>query len=78
MKTTLNLDDDLVRAAKKRAVETERTLTEMVESGLREVLRAESAPRSCRLKWVVARGGAQPGVDLSDRDTLYDRMEGRR
>jgi hypothetical protein len=50
----------------------------MVEAGLREVLRAETAPRTrYRMKWTVADGGPLPGVDVSDRDALYERMEGR-
>ena len=35
MKTTLNLDDELMRAAKRRAIQEETTLTALVESALR-------------------------------------------
>ena len=78
MKTTLNLDDALIRTAKQRGAATGRTLTSMVEAGLREVLRAETAPRvRYRMKWTVADGGPLPGVDVADRDSLYDRMERR-
>lgn len=38
MRTTLNLDDTLVRAAKRHAAEGGRTLTSVVEQGLRAVL----------------------------------------
>lgn len=76
MKTTLDVDDALLRTAKERAAATGRTLTSMVEAGLREVLRAEQAPRGRhRLKWIVAEGGPLPGVDVADRDALYGRME---
>ena len=76
MKTTLDLDDALLRTAKERAAATGRTLTGMVEAGLREVLRADQAPRGRhRLKWIVAEGGPLPGVDVADRDALYGRME---
>lgn len=78
MRTTLDLDDHLVRAAKQHAAETGRTLSSMIEAALRELLEQESRPRGrYRLQWVVVRGGAQPGVDLTDRDNLLDRMEGR-
>jgi len=74
----LNLDDDLMRAAKRRAVETGRTLTSMIEAALRDLLRQRSPTGPAyRLRWTTVRGGVQPGVDLTDRDTLYDRMEGR-
>ena len=38
MRTTLNIDDQLVRRAKIRAVETHQTLSRLVETGLREIL----------------------------------------
>ena len=78
MKTTLNLNDDLAKAARQYAAARGGTLTRLVEEGLREVLRNAKppAPRQ-RLTWVVTEGGPQPGVDLADRDALYDRMEGR-
>jgi hypothetical protein len=39
MRTTLVLDDDLLRAAKRRAIERDVTLSEMVNEALRESLR---------------------------------------
>ena len=78
MKTTLNLDDALLRKAKAEAASSGRTLTSMVEEGLREVLRVQEKPAApYKLKLMVAEGGPQAGVDVSDRDALYDRMEGR-
>jgi plasmid stability protein len=78
MRTTLNLDDDLMRAVKRRAAQTGRTITSIIETALHELLRREETPADdYRLEWVVVDGGAQPGVDLTDRDALIDRMEGR-
>ena len=78
MRTTLNLDDDLMRAAKRRAADTGRTLSSMIEDALRELLRQDGLRgRPYRLRWITVRGGVQPRVDLTDRDALYDRMEGR-
>ncbi len=78
MRTTLNLDDDLMRAVKQLAARSGRTLTSVVESALRELLHREKEPaRPYRFEWVVVEGGAQAGVDLTDRDALIDRMEGR-
>lgn len=77
MRTTLDLDDALMRAAKRRAAETGRTLTALVESALRELLRREdqTSGNPFRLEWPVVEGGVQPGVDLDDRDALVRRME---
>lgn len=78
MRTTLDIDDTVLRAAKRRAAETGRTLTAVVEEALRELLRREREPDTgFELQWKPVKGGAQPGVDLTDRDALLDRMEGR-
>ena len=78
MKTTLNLDDRLLRQAKKRAAATDRTLTAMIESGLRLVLAAETGPtRGYKFQGKAVKGAPLPGVDLNDRDALYERMDGR-
>ena len=78
MRTTLNLDDGLMRSIKRRAAESGRTLTSLVEEAIRALLDREtgSAP-DYRLHWVVVEGGARPGIDLSDRETLMDLMDGR-
>jgi hypothetical protein len=77
MRTTLNIDDRLMRLVKERAAATGRTVTSIIETALRDLLerelREESAPYE--LDWTVVEGGAQPGVDLEDRDALYERMD---
>ena len=78
MRTTLNLDDQLMRSWKKRAAETGRTMTEMIEEALREMLTRPSPARGEReFRWVTVKGRGRPGIDLSDRDFLLDFMEGR-
>ena len=79
MRTTLDLDDDIMRSLKKRAAESGRTLTSLLEEALRSMLDREGRPpRDYRLDWVIVEGGARPGIDLSDRDALMDLMDGRR
>lgn len=79
MRTTLDLDDDVMRTLKRRAGETGRTLTSLVEEALRAMLERGSRPNPhYHLEWAVVSGGARPGVDLSDRDALIDLMDGRR
>ena len=77
MRTTLNLDDALMLAVKSKAAETGRTMTAVVEEALREFLRRPEATEPYRLEWRPVSGRALPGVDVNDRDALYERMEGR-
>lgn len=76
MRTTLNLDDGLVREARKRAVREGRTLTSVIEEALRLLLARPRRP-AYRFTWTTRRGTDVPAVDVADRDALYDRMEGR-
>ena len=75
MKTTLNLDDRLLREAKKRAAEEGRTLTSVVEEGLRSVLTEEASAEQYRFRPVTVRGTAPPAVDVDDHDALVEFME---
>ncbi|HEX2162482.1 MAG TPA: ribbon-helix-helix protein, CopG family [Thermoanaerobaculia bacterium] len=79
MRTTLNMDDELMRQTKQRAIERGVTLTALIEEALREHLRREGerAQAVWRLRLVTVGGAPRPGVDLDDRDALYERMEGR-
>lgn len=79
MKTTLNLDDELLRRAKRRAALEGGTLTGVVEEALRtHLIPAPARGRAFKLRILSKRGRVMPGVDFSDRDSLYDRMEGGR
>lgn len=78
MKTTLNLDDLILRAAKVRAAETGDTLTRLIESALRSHLAAAPAVSGdFRLQPLVKSGHPVPGVTFDDRDALYETMENR-
>lgn len=73
MKTTLNLNDQVLRRAKGRAARDGITLTRFVEDALRarlDVARDGKAPFRLRLKTV--KGDRPPNVDIGDRDALYD------
>ena len=77
MKTTLNLDDHLVRTAKIRAAQQGETLTRLIERALRDYIQAgprDSAP-PFRAELPTRRGRAVAAVNLDDRDALYERME---
>ena len=73
MKTTLNLNDQVLRQAKRRAARDGITLTRFVEDALRARL-AETGSRRprFRLRLETVTGDAPPNVDIADRDALYD------
>lgn len=77
MKTTLNFDDALLRAAKRRAAEDGETLTRLIERALQMYLHrvGERAP-AWRFEPVLVEGERPPRVDLDDRDRLHDHMDG--
>lgn len=77
MKTTLNLNDELLREAKKRAADEGTTLTHVVEQGLRAVLNDEEPPAEPYVFSFPTVDGGELMVDPADRDALYDLMEGR-
>ena len=75
MRTTVRLDDELLRDAKAVAAASGRTLTAVIEDALREVL-ARRAAGAERVELPVFRGGSlQAGVDLDDTAALLDLME---
>ncbi len=78
MKTTIELPDDLLIQAKKKAAESRTTLRALFERGLRREL-AGSEPagkprRRSAIRWVTAKGGLPPGTDLSDRAAMRERF----
>jgi hypothetical protein len=77
MRTTIRLDDELLREAKALAARRGRTLTSLIEDGLREqVLRAEESPARHEVEiptW--SGGGLRPGVDLDDNAATWDLLD---
>lgn len=75
MKTTLNIDDSVMQRLREEAARQGRTMSELVEAGLRHVL-ATRAPRAKASLPPLPRwksGGAR--VDIADRNALADLME---
>lgn len=79
MRTTLNLDDKLLRGVKQRAATTGQTMTQLIERALRDALApVQRRATAHRFKWKTVAGRRPPaGLDLADRDALYERMEDR-
>jgi len=78
-KTTIEIPDDLLLAAKRRAVEERTTLRTLVERGLRAELRQAAPRRTKRAKiaWVTVDGGLPPGIDVEDRAAMIERLRRR-
>lgn len=79
MRTTVRLDDHLLREAKELAARTGRTLTTVLEESLRETLARHRARRKRpRVTLTTFKGrGLRPGVDLDDSAGLLEVMERR-
>lgn len=70
------IEDRLLRELKKRAAEEGRTLQAVANDLLRQAFAMpEREEFSLRLQGWEA--GEQPGVDILDRDKLFDLMNGR-
>jgi len=76
MRTTINIDDDLLAEVRQVAARTGQSLTAVVEDALRESLhrRHHTARRAVELP-TFGEGGVQPGVDLDDSAALLELME---
>lgn len=75
MKTTLDLPDELLIEAKKRAAEERRTLRSLVEEGLRMVLSSKRSRRPGsrpKIEWVTVDGGLPDDLDLSSREKMHE------
>lgn len=71
------LDEDLLQALKERAARERSTLQALTNRLLRGALAAQRTAEPYRLEIEPWDTGLQPGVDLFDRDKLFDLMEGR-
>ena len=80
MRTTLTIDDHLYREIKRRAVEQDRTITELVEEALRTLLHDTARSLDAAPQFPVfdpgAGSGTLPGVDLDDNAGLQDHIDG--
>ncbi len=77
MKTTLNIDDTVMRHLREEAVRRETTMTALVEAGLRLVLadgRTAGGDRGPLPELPSWKSGGQR-VDISNREELYRAME---
>jgi hypothetical protein len=75
MKTTFNIDDTVMAQLRQEAARQDRTMSELVETALRNLFRSQAKPVNLAPLPVFHSGGAV--VDIADRDALYQAIEGR-
>ena len=74
-RTTVRLPQELIRIARRRALSEGRSLTSLIEEGLRRVL--TDRPTSEKARRILppvssATGGLLPGIDLSNNAALQE------
>lgn len=75
-RATLLLDDAIYRQTKALSRRRGTTLKEVLNDLLRFALNVSSAQKKVRFKIPLhKRNGPRPGVDVSDRNSLYDLMD---
>lgn len=77
MKTTLLIDDGVMKRLRQEAARTGKTLSELVEAALRSMLDHDKTRPSQNLLPLPSFHGGSPRVDIADREALYQAMEGR-
>lgn len=80
MRTTVRLDDELLAEAKRYAARTGRTLTSLIDEGLREVLaRGERRAPAKRVELLTGgEGGLRPGIRSDSFSEVLDQLDTER
>lgn len=73
-RTTVRLPRELLARAKRKAAAERRTVTSLIEEGLRLVVGRTPKPASKRIlpRYSDASGGSLPGIDISDSAALQE------
>jgi hypothetical protein len=77
MRTTINVDDELLVQAKAQAATLGVTLAQLIEDALRAALmRHENVEHRGRVRLITMQGtGTRPGIDLDNSHALLEIME---
>jgi uncharacterized membrane protein YkoI len=74
-RTTLAIEDELLRQLKERAAAEQISLARLTNRLLAKALKEADDHIHYEVKWEVHDGG-KPRVDLTDREALFDFMDG--
>ena len=72
VKTTLNLDDQVMKNAKERAARDGVTFTALVEDAIKAKLLQDPPRKTYQFQPKIVTGKRAPNVDISERDALYE------
>jgi Ribbon-helix-helix protein, copG family len=75
MKTTLNIDDKIMKRLKEESVRQGKTMSELLESALRAMF--QSRRSATELPPLPTFEGGIPRVNVANREALEDFIEGR-
>lgn len=75
VRTTINLPESLLRAAKERAAAEGRTLTSLIAEGLRSVLQGGAPDAPVEPLPTFGSDADQPRIDLRDREALWAALD---
>jgi len=75
-RTTVRLDERLLKDAKRYALERNKTLTAVIEEALRDKLGEKEAAETEPFVLPTHNGGLRPGIDLTNRGLVEDIMDG--
>jgi hypothetical protein len=78
MRTTIRLDEQLLKEAKRQAAEAGMTLQAIIEESLRARLargQGQTRPRRRVRLETAGEGGVLAGIDLDDSSSLLDAMD---
>ena len=76
-RTTLKMGADLLQRLKARAAAEGRSMQDLANELLRDGLDRREGPKDYLLRLKGWEAEIQPGVDLLDRDKLFELMDGR-
>jgi len=75
MKTTLNIDDTVMARLRREAARQQRTMSELVEAGLRLLFQTEKAGQQADLPPLPSLRSGGHSVNVADRDALFRVMD---
>jgi hypothetical protein len=77
MRTTVDIDDQLLKYAKLQAAQQGSSLRRIIEDALRDFLsRSQTESKAIKLE-IFSGNGLKPGVDLDNASSLHEIMDGR-
>lgn len=78
IKTTVNIDETVMTRLRRESARQGRTMSELVEAGLRLLFSSGREKRKKTLAPLPKLRSGGHGVDIADRNALYNAMEARR